>query len=161
MAAEIWMIIVFCVGYLLIVLEHPFKIDKTAPALIMGIMCWAIYILSGDDFRHINEQFMHHLGEISSIIFFLLGAMTIVEIIDIHDGFHVIVSKIKTNNKVKLLWIICILTFFLSAILDNLTTAIVMGSLLTKLVKDRNERLTFAGLVIIAANAGGRLEPDR
>jgi Na+/H+ antiporter NhaD/arsenite permease-like protein len=159
MGAEIWMIIVFVVGYLLIVLEHPFKIDKTAPALLMGIICWAIYILNAHDYHHVSEEFMHHLSEISSIIFFLLGAMTIVEIIDIHDGFHVIVSRIGTNSKVKLLWTICILTFFLSAILDNLTTAIVMGSLLTKLIKDRQERLMFAGMVVIAANAGGAWSP--
>lgn len=153
------MVIIFCIGYLLIVLEHPFRIDKTAPALIMGVFTWAIYILSHSDYHIVSEQFMHHLGEIASIIFFLLGAMTIVEIIDIHDGFHVIIGKITTRSKVRLLWIISVLTFFLSAILDNLTTAIVMGSLLTKLIKDRNERLTFAGIVIIAANAGGAWSP--
>ncbi len=153
------MIIIFVIGYIMIVLEHPFKIDKTAPALIMGVVCWAIYILTGHDYHHINEEFMHHLSEIASIIFFLLGAMTIVEIIDIHDGFHVIINKIGTNSKRKLIWVICILTFFLSAILDNLTTSIVMGSLLLKLVRDRNERLLFAGMVVIAANAGGAWSP--
>jgi len=159
MGAEIWMIIVFLLGYLLIVLEHPFRIDKTAPALIMGVITWAIYILNAHHVHVVSEQFMHHLGEISSIIFFLLGAMTIVEIIDIHDGFHVIINKITTTNKRKLIWTICVLTFFLSAILDNLTTAIVMGSLLTKLVKNREERLMFAGMVVISANAGGAWSP--
>ncbi|MCP4121865.1 MAG: sodium:proton antiporter [Bacteroidetes bacterium] len=159
MGAEIWMIIVFLIGYLLIVLEHPFRIDKTAPALIMGVITWAIHILTAHHVHVVSEQFMHHLGEISSIIFFLLGAMTIVEIIDIHDGFHVIINKITTTNKRKLIWTICVLTFFLSAILDNLTTAIVMGSLLTKLVKNREERLMFAGMVVISANAGGAWSP--
>lgn len=162
MTAEIGMIIVFCIGYLLIILEHPFKIDKTAPALLMGVFAWAIYILSGhgqEHIHHVSDHFNHHLSEISSILFFLMGAMTIVEIIDIHDGFHVIVSKIGTNSKRKLLWIICLLTFFLSAILDNLTTAIVMGSLLTKLIKEREDRLMFAGMVVIAANAGGAWSP--
>ena len=163
MTAELWMIIVFCIGYVLIVLEHPLKIDKTAPALLMGVFAWAIYILAGhggtEHIHHVTENFNHHLSEISSILFFLMGAMTIVEIIDIHDGFHVIVSKIGTNNKKKLLWVICFLTFFLSAILDNLTTAIVMGSLLTKLIKNREDRLMFAGMVVISANAGGAWSP--
>ena len=162
MGAELGMIIVFVIGYLLIVLEHPLRIDKTAPALLMGIVAWAIYILSGhgpEHMHHVQEQFAHHLSEISGILFFLLGAMTIVEIIDIHDGFHVIVNKIGTNSKKKLLWTVCILTFFLSAILDNLTTAIVLGSLLTKLLKDRNDRMLFAGMVVISANAGGAWSP--
>ena len=125
MTAEIGMIIVFCIGYLLIILEHPFKIDKTAPALLMGVFAWAIYILSGhgqEHIHHVSDHFNHHLSEISSILFFLMGAMTIVEIIDIHDGFHVIVSKIGTNSKRKLLWIICLLTFFffLLAFLNSL-----------------------------------------
>ena len=163
MGAEIWMILVFIIGYILIVLEHPLKIDKTAPALLMGIAAWAIYILASHGDTHHSEHvlghFSHHLAEISGILFFLMGAMTIVEIIDIHDGFHVIVSKIGTNSKRKLLWIICLLTFFMSAILDNLTTAIVMGSLLTKLIKDRDDRMLFAGMVIISANAGGAWSP--
>jgi Na+/H+ antiporter NhaD/arsenite permease-like protein len=161
---ELWLVIVFCIGYALIVLEHPLKIDKTAPALLMGVVAWTIFMLSGsaggeEHFHHVGEEFNHHLYEIASILFFLMGAMTIVEIIDIHDGFHVIISKIGTNKKVKLLWVISTITFFLSAILDNLTTAIVMGSLLTKLVKDRNDRLMFAGMVIIAANSGGAWSP--
>jgi len=159
---ELWLVVVFCVGYALIVLEHPFKIDKTAPALLMGVIAWTIFMLSGhgeQHFHHVGEEFNHHLYEIASILFFLMGAMTIVEIIDIHDGFHVIISKISTNKKIKLLWIISVLTFFLSAILDNLTTAIVMGSLLTKLVKERHDRLMFAGMVIISANAGGAWSP--
>ncbi len=163
MGAELWMIIVFCVGYVGIVLEHPLRIDKTGPALLMGVIAWAIYILVGghgpEHIHEVEHHFQHHMYEIASILFFLMGAMTIVEIIDIHDGFHVIVSRIKTNSKRKLLWIICVLTFFLSAILDNVTTASVMGSLLTKIIKDRDDRLMFAGMVIISANAGGAWSP--
>lgn len=178
MSAELLVVIVFLVGYALIVFEHPLKIDKTGPALLMGVLAWAIYMLVGNidsiteadkalmhehhikDYIYlVKHHFLHHLAEISEILFFLMGAMTIVEIIDIHDGFHIIIGRIKTNNKRKLLWVICVLTFFLSAILDNLTTAIVMGSLLTKLIKERDERLMFAGMVIISANAGGAWSP--
>src|SRR5690606_36631937 len=107
----------------------------------------------------IGLQLAHHLGDHSEIIFFLIGAMTIVELIDTHEGFDVVTSRIKTNNRVKLFWIIGILTFFLSAALDNLTTSIVMISLLRKLISDKKERWFFAGLVIISANAGGAWSP--
>ena len=162
------MIVVFIVGYLMIALEHNIHIDKAPTALIAGMVCWALYsfFLYGtkdhDTAHHIllhgadnNGGLMHHMFDIANILFFLLGAMTIVETIDEHQGFTIITDKIKTTNKVKLLWIIAILSFFFSALLDNLTTAIVMISLLRKLVGNKETRWLFAGMVIIAANAGG------
>jgi len=122
-------------------------------------LCWTVYILMGNDSHLINEQLTEHIGELSGILFFLMGAMTIVEIIDAHDGFDVITCRITTNNKKKLLWIICILTFFLSSILDNLTTAIVMVSLLRKLIDNKEDRLLFIGMVVMAANGGGAWSP--
>jgi len=153
------MIIIFIVGYIAIAFEHPIKINKSASALLTGVLCWTVYILMGNDSHLISEQLTGQLGELSGILFFLMGAMTIVELIDAHDGFDVITSRITTNNKRKLLWIISIITFFLSAALDNLTTAIVMVSLLRKLIDDKNDRLLFIGMVIIAANAGGAWSP--
>src|SRR5687768_14274301 len=152
-------ITVFLLGYAAIAFEHPLKLNKAASALITGVLCWTIYTLQSDSAHAVSEELMHHLGEISSILFFLLGAMTIVELIDSHDGFKLITQRIKTRNKVKLLLIITILTFFLSALLDNLTTAIVMTSLVVKMLDDRNDKLYFAGMVIIAANAGGAFSP--
>jgi len=157
---ELLIILVFVVGYLLITLEHSLHIDKAAPALLLGVLTWAIFSVWTGDHHHVEEELFHHLPEIVNILFFLLGAMTIVELIDIHDGFHVITSRIVTREKVKLLWIVCILTFFMSAALDNLTTAIVMASLLRKLIpQDRAARLLFAGMIIISANAGGAWSP--
>ena len=161
------MIVVFVLGYLAIALEHPLRIDKAASALITGVLCWALLVLGGSEIfpsighisHHIEENLLHHLAEIASILFFLLGAMTIVELVDAHEGFSVITDRIKTKNKVKLLWIITILTFFFSAVLDNLTTSIVMISLLRTLIKDKETRWIFAGMVIIAANAGGAWSP--
>lgn len=156
---EILIIIVFLIGYLMITLEHPLKIDKAAPALLLGVITWAIFALMSPDYHTVNHELEHHLPEIINILFFLMGAMTIVELIDIHDGFHAITSRIKTKNKRKLLWIICFLTFFMSAALDNLTTAIVMASLIRKLIQYKQVRLVFAGMVVIAANAGGAWSP--
>ncbi|CAN5540135.1 sodium:proton antiporter NhaD [soil metagenome] len=153
------MIIIFVVGYIAIAFEHPIKINKSASALLAGVLCWTVYILMSDDKHLIGEQLTEHLGDLSGILFFLMGAMTIVELIDAHDGFDVITSRIKTNNKRKLLVIICIITFFLSSVLDNLTTTIVMVSLLKKLIDDKNDRLLFIGMVVIAANAGGAWSP--
>lgn len=183
------MIIIFVLGYLAIAFEHQIHIDKAASALITGILTWTVYVLGayeivdfnsishavlslfsehGMDVNQQNEVISHyvtehqlfeHLSEISSILFFLIGAMTIVETVDAHEGFAVITDKIKTTNKVKLLWIIGILSFFFSAALDNLTTSIVMISLLRKLVEDQKDRWMYAGLVIIAANAGGAWSP--
>ena len=152
-------IAVFVVGYAAITLEHNIKINKTAPALITGVVTWAIYILTQSDSALVNEHLLDHLGDISSILFFLMGAMTIVELIDSYNGFEVITEKIKATKKTSLLWIISLLTFFLSAILDNLTTTIVMVSLLRKLIKDQDTRLFYVGIVIIAANSGGAWSP--
>ena len=153
------MIVIFVLGYLAIALEHPIKVDKAASALITGVLIWTLFVLSGADQNFIEEQLLHHLSEISSILFFLLGAMTIVELVDAHEGFSIITDKITTKNRVKLLWIISVLTFFFSAALDNLTTTIVMVSLLRKLIDDKYERWFFAGIVVVAANAGGAWSP--
>jgi len=150
---------VFVLGYVLITLEHPIKINKAATALVTGVLCWTVYILFTPDKHGVNEILTLRLGELSGILFFLLGAMAIVELIDSHDGFDIITARITQTNKRKLLWIICLLTFFLSAILDNLTTTIVIVSLLRKLIKKDEDRMLFAGMVVIAANAGGAWSP--
>ncbi len=156
---EIAIIITFVLGYLVITLEHPLKINKAATALLTGVLCWTFYVFSVPDSHHIPEELIEHLGEISGILFFLLGAMTIVELIDAHDGFEVITNAISTSSKRKLMWILCFLTFFLSAVLDNLTTTIVIVSLMRKLIADKNDRMLFIGMVVIAANAGGAWSP--
>ena len=153
------MIIVFIAGYLAIALEHPIKIDKAASALIIGGLGWALYAFTGVDAHHLNEHLSHHLVDIAEILFFLLAAMTIVELIDAHEGFSIITNKITTNKKVALLWILSFITFFFSAALDNLTTAIVMAALLTKLIKDKEDLWLFAGVIILTANAGGAWSP--
>ena len=160
----------FLLGYLLIALEHPIKIDKSASALLTGVACWTLLVIGmghgleipgytpGEE--HFAEHaLLEHLSSIASILFFLMGAMTIVELIDAHEGFSVITEKVKTTNKVTLLWALSFLTFFLSAALDNLTTAIVMAALLRKLIKDKEDLWFFAGMVVIAANAGGAWSP--
>jgi Na+/H+ antiporter NhaD/arsenite permease-like protein len=152
-------LVVFIVGYMAIAMEHIIRLNKAASALITGVLCWTIYILNANDKDVINEQLTGHLGEIAGILFFLLGAMTIVELIDAHDGFEVITSRIKTTKKAKLLWLIGLLSFVLSAVLDNLTTAIVMVSLIRKLIRNKQARLLFCGMVVIAANAGGAWSP--
>jgi len=178
----ILMVVVFVLGYVAIALEHPLKIDKAAPALLIGVLTWVLYALGSFDIftsgvstawneyvalhpdannqegmMHFisHNQILESLGEISEILFFLLGAMTIVEIVDMHGGFNIITEKIKTLKKVKLLWILSFLTFFMSAALDNLTTTIVLVALLKKLIKDRETRWFFASMVVLAANAGG------
>ena len=153
------MIIVFVLGYMAIALEHTIKVDKAASALLIGGITWALYAFSGVDQHHMNDHLSHHLVDIAEILFFLLGAMTIVELIDAHEGFSIITDKITTNKKVALMWILCTITFFFSAVLDNLTTAIVMSALLTKLIKDKEELWMFAGMVILTANAGGAWSP--
>lgn len=158
-AMQVMLIVIFILGYAAIALEHPLKINKTATALLTGVLCWVVYIVSSTDEHLVTEQLYEHLGQISGILFFLLGAMTIVEIIDAHDGFNVITDKIRTKDKRVLLWIISFLSFFLSAVLDNLTTTIVMISLLRKLIKEQHTRLYFVGMVVIAANAGGAWTP--
>ena len=183
----ILMIVIFVLGYLAIALEHKIKVDKAASALLTGVIIWAIYALNATEILNlgINEawneliqgytmssgqldelanhfvghELEHHLVEISEILFFLLGAMTIVEVVDHHQGFKIITDKITTTNKVKLLWIIGILTFFMSAALDNLTTTIVMITLLKKLIDDKETRWLYASIVVLTANAGGAWSP--
>jgi Na+/H+ antiporter NhaD/arsenite permease-like protein len=133
-------IIVFIVGYLAIAFEHPLRINKAASALLAGVICWSIYALLGSDNELVSENLSHHLSEIAGILFFLLGAMVIVELIDAHDGFEIITERIQNTNKKKLVWIVGFIAFFLSAILDNLTTTIVMVSLLRKLIPSHKDR---------------------
>ncbi len=181
------MVIIFVLGYTAIALEHPLKLEKAASALIIGALTWTVYALNSVDIlslghsntwnelingysmspEHLQEMASHfvkhelgeHLVETSEILFFLIGAMTIVETVDHHQGFRLITDKIKTTNKVKLLWVLSILTFFMSAALDNLTTTIVMITLLRKLVSDKQTRWFFASIIVIAANAGGAWSP--
>ncbi len=168
---ETIVIIIFLAGYLAITLEHNLKIDKLIPALAMMAILWAIIALAHLDVfevnaqlkelepTHIDEILLHHLGKTAEILVFLLGAMTIVEIIDYFDGFATIKGYIKTRSKRKLLWIFSILAFILSAIIDNLTATIVLVTILQKVIRDRNTRLWFAGLIVINANAGGAWSP--
>lgn len=164
---EIAIVIVFILGYAAIALEHPLKIDKTASALLLGMTLWTMYavgVLNGNVFPDVNmdlvnKSIIEHMGDIAEILFFLMGAMTIVELVDVHGGFSVITDKITTRKKVKLLWILALVTFFMSAVLDNLTTAIVMVMLLRKLVADQKDRWIYASMIIIAANSGGAWSP--
>ncbi len=156
---SVLLITIFIIGYACIAFEHPLHLNKAASALLTGVLCWTVYILASNSYKQVTEELLSHFGNISSILFFLLGAMTIVEIIDSHNGFEIITSRIKTKSKRKLLFIISIITFFLSAILDNLTTAIVMTSLSRKLLTEKEDRYWFAGMIVIAANAGGAWSP--
>jgi Na+/H+ antiporter NhaD/arsenite permease-like protein len=180
---EIIIVLVFILGYLGITLEHNLKLDKLIPALIMMSICWAIIALGVDSFSNwfdsskhglvdgfssmlhadkmhlVEETLLHHLGKTAEILVFLLGAMTIVEIIDYFDGFSTIKGYVNFKSKKKLLWMFAILAFILSAIIDNLTATIVLISILQKIVKKRDDRIWFAGLIIIAANAGGAWSP--
>lgn len=159
----------FIVGYACIALEHPLKVDKTATALLLGVATWTIYSLSQGAFgaglsidqwhEHLSGSLVHHLGSTAEIVFFLLGAMTIVTLVDEYQGFRIITQYVTTRKKSKLLWVLCIITFFLSAVLDNMTTAIVMCALLRKLVPEKKDRWIFAGMVILSANAGGAWSP--
>jgi len=152
-------ILVFVLGYICIALEDFLKINKAAIALITGVLCWTLYIISSDKKDVVSRELIEHMGNLSQILFFLLGAMTIVELIDAHDGFEIITRRITTKTKRKLLWVVSLLSFFLSAVLDNLTTTIVMISLVRKLMKNRDDRLIFSGAIIISANAGGAWSP--
>lgn len=173
-------IVVFVLGYLAIAFEHRIRINKAASAILIGVVCWTLYALGSDTLLlskdvpawfleklgghegdHLNREYLvdgqllHSVSEIAQILFFLMGAMTIVELIDAHEGFSIVTSRIRARKTVTLFWIVSWLTFFLSSVLDNLTTTIVMVSLLRKLVHERELRKLFVGLVIIAANAGG------
>jgi len=152
-------ITVFLLGYIAIAFEHPLKLNKAASALITGVLCWIIYFLQSESADTANEQLLKHLGEIASILFFLLGAMTIVELIDTHNGFDILTQKITSTGKQKLLFIISAISFILSAVLDNLTTAIVMTSLSSKILSEKEDKFWFAGMIVIAANAGGAWSP--
>ncbi|PVW12153.1 sodium:proton antiporter NhaD [Marixanthomonas spongiae] len=178
---ELIIIVIFALGYLAITLEHPLKLDKTVPALIMAALIWALLAvgfhngwfdvidtkeealnfltegkLADEGF---NNVLLHHLGKTAEILIFLIGAMTIVEIVDLHRGFNILKGVIKTRSKRKLLWIIGALAFFLSAVIDNLTATIVLITLLRKLIHKKEDRLWYAALVVIAANAGGAWSP--
>ena len=179
------MIILFVIGYLCIALEHPLKINKAAFALFLGVSMWVLYVIAGEDIFSVTgngagleafklehpdsahpfidflttHELIEHLGDIAEILFYLMGAMTVVELIDTYQGFSIITDHIKTTNKVKLLWVLSFITFFFSAILDNLTTAIVMVTLLRKLIPDKHDRWFFGGMVILAANSGGAWSP--
>lgn len=182
----ILMVVIFVLGYTAIALEHPLKIDKAASALLIGVLTWTVYVIGSADIiglglsrswhdflalhPHANNpegilefithhEIYHHLADIASILFFLLGAMTIVEIVDQHQGFKIITDKIKTTNKIKLMWVLSFLTFFMSAALDNLTTTIVMVALIRKLIDDKETKWFFASMVVLAANAGGAWSP--
>lgn len=167
---EILLVTIFVLGYLGIAMEHTFKIDKLIPALGMMAVLWAIIAVNhlpvyeiipgiGKEAHHVEGVLLHHLGKTAEILFFLMGAMTIVEIIDYFDGFSTIKSFIKTKSKVRLLWLFSTLAFVLSAIIDNLTATIVLITILQKIVSDKETRLWFAGLIVIAANAGGAWSP--
>lgn len=175
-------IVVFIIGYLTIVLEHPLSLDKTVPALLMGATCWGLlavgfnngwlsaigshgdaFTVAGDHGHDGHDAFtqalIHHLGKTAEILIFLIGAMTIVEIIDLHRGFEILKGWVNTKSKKRLLWIIGILAFILSAIIDNLTATIVLVTLLRKIISNKNERIWYASMVVIAANAGGAWSP--
>ena len=151
--------LIFILGYAAIAFESSIKINKSAIALLTGILCWVFYMYFTPDKVMVSDELARHISDISAILFFLMGAMTIVELIDSHDGFDIITARIVEKDKRKLLWIIGFITFFLSAVLDNLTTTIVIVSLLRKLIKNDKDRLFFTGIVVIAANAGGAWTP--
>jgi Na+/H+ antiporter NhaD/arsenite permease-like protein len=165
----ILIVAVFCIGYLCIALESLTKINKAAIALLMCVLCWtllmtgpAMYypsVAEGNVIHHIAEVIEHHLGDAAGTLFFLMGAMTIVEIVDSNGGFNFVRDTMKTRSKRKLMWRMAFMTFFLSAILDNLTTSIVMIMVLRKLVQSRGDRLIYAALVVISANSGGAFSP--
>ena len=153
------LVIVFIIAYAAIALEHPIKINKSASALVGAGLLWTIYALSTGDSHLVSEQLGESVMATAQIVFFLIGAMTIVEVVDAHNGFEVITKRIRTSKLSSLMWLVGFVTFFLSAILDNLTTTIVMISLMRKLLAKHEDRLFFAGIIIIAANSGGAWSP--
>ena len=165
----ILIVTVFVVGYLCIALESVTRVNKAAIALLMCVLCWTLLMLgpgayypevAGDNvLHHVAEVIEHHLGDAAGTLFFLMGAMTIVEIVDSNGGFNFVRDTMKTRSKRKLMWRVAFMTFFLSAILDNLTTSIVMIMVLRKLVQSREDRLVYAALVVISANSGGAFSP--
>jgi NhaD family Na+/H+ antiporter len=158
--ANLLLIAIFVIGYLAIALEAKIHVNKTASALLMAVLTWmVVFLIHGHNPAEDVTLLSGHLGEVCQIIFFLLGAMAIVELIDAHKGFKIVTDVIQTSSKKKLLWVLGFVTFFLSAILDNLTTTIVMISLLRKLVPDHQDRLVLGSMIVIAANAGGAWTP--
>ena len=165
----ILIVIIFCIGYLCIALESLTRVNKAAIALLMCVCCWTLLMMGPGAYypevaangllHHISEVIEHHLGDAAGTLFFLMGAMTIVEIVDSNGGFNFVRDAIKTRSKRKLMWRMVFMTFFLSAILDNLTTSIVMIMVLRKLVQSRGDRLIYAALVVISANSGGAFSP--
>ena len=153
------LVLIFVLAYACIALEHPLKVNKSASALIGAGLLWTVYALSSGDHHLVTENLTESVAATAQIVFFLLGAMTIVEVVDAHNGFRVITSRIKTTKITSLLWLVGFVTFFLSSILDNLTTTIVMISLMKKLLDRHEDRLFFAGIIVIAANAGGAWTP--
>lgn len=153
------LVIIFVIAYTSIALEHPLKVNKSATALIAAGMLWTVYALMGGDHHLIAENLNESVAATAQIVFFLMGAMTIVEVVDAHNGFYVITSRIKTKKLSSLLWLVGFVSFFMSSILDNLTTTIVMISLMKKLLDRHEDRLFFAGIIVIAANAGGAWTP--
>ena len=182
---EIYLFIIFVVGYVAITMEHSLKIDKLIPALLMMVACWTLLAFGADSLTQwldpatgvkdgvipamtgdhetrlhlVNEALLHHFGKTAEILIFLMGAMAIVEMIDYFEGFSSIKGMIKTRSKVALLWIVSFLAFFLSSIIDNLTATIVLITILRKIVSDQEDRMWYAGFIIIAANAGGAWTP--
>lgn len=153
------LVIIFVIAYAAIALEHPIKINKSASALLGAGLLWTVYAVATSDHSLVDHQLSESLATTAQIVFFLIGAMTIVEVIDAHNGFEVITSRIKTTKLSSLMWLVGFVTFFLSAILDNLTTTIVMISLMKKLLDKREDRLIFAAMIVISANAGGAWSP--
>jgi len=153
------LILVFVLAYTAIALEHPLKVNKSATALLGAGLMWTLYALNQDNPQTLNAELGESLMGTAQIVFFLMGAMAIVEVVDAHNGFEVITSRIRTTHLSKLMWLVGGVSFFLSSILDNLTTTIVMVSLMKKLLDQREDRLFFAGIIVIAANAGGAWTP--
>jgi len=153
------LIAIFVVAYAAIALEHPIRVNKSASALLAAGLLWIVYAVMGGDHRQVNLDLAESLAATAQVVFFLMGAMTIVEVVDAHDGFEVISARIRTSRQPSLMWLVGGVTFFLSAVFDNLTTAIVMISLTRKLIADDQDRLFFAGMIVIAANAGGAWSP--
>ena len=148
-------VVIFIVAYAAIALEHPIKINKGASGLTGAGLLWTVYVTINGDHALVGQQLNESVASTAQIVFFLIGAMTIVEVIDAHNGFEVMTSLIRTRKQVTLMWIVCFVTFFLSAVLDNLTTTIVMISLMKKLSGNQSDRLFFAAMIVIAANASG------
>jgi Na+/H+ antiporter NhaD/arsenite permease-like protein len=152
-------VLIFVIAYAAIALEHPLKINKSASALIGAGLLWTIYALGTGDPHLVSEQLSESLTSTAQVVFFLMGAMTIVEVVDAHNGFEVITKRIQTTKLASLMWLVGFVTFFLSSVLDNLTTTIVMISLMRKLLDKHDDRLFFAGIIVIAANSGGAWSP--